>query len=369
MFKFDFEVDDTGIAHPQLEQTSPEVVQLEPFAELRLSQLLDALPSLISYSPLPISLSSSREQVTFARRDLFDARFQLISDAEGPGDGAQPPSQTETGAPNSALAFLDAPSDLVPGVYEGGLKTWECSLDLVNYLDGLSGASPSYFWGKRILEVGCGTGIPSMYVLHRLFSGGSSAGTHIHLQDYNASVLELITLPNIILAWYMSPSSAEYRATATDPAECPPADPTVPGELPLTPALKSAFTASLTKHNISLAFSAGPWESLTAHFRSGLGVEHAAHDIVLTSETIYRIDALPALIELLHQAQASASPAQPVCLIAAKVMYFGVGGGVSEFMSILESKGMVDKGCAGKAETVWEHSVGVGRKILRIEWA
>ena len=33
------------------------------------------------------------------------------------------------------LEFLNAPSDLIPGIYEGGLKTWECSLDLVDYLD------------------------------------------------------------------------------------------------------------------------------------------------------------------------------------------------------------------------------------------
>ena len=53
-----------------------------------------------------------------------------------------------------ALTFLDAPSDLVPGVYEGGLKTWECSLDFVEYIDGLK-ESPELksFQGKKILEV------------------------------------------------------------------------------------------------------------------------------------------------------------------------------------------------------------------------
>ncbi len=53
-----------------------------------------------------------------------------------------------------ALAFLDAPSDLVPGVYEGGLKTWECSLDLVDYLDGLKVNGKNHsFVGKTILDV------------------------------------------------------------------------------------------------------------------------------------------------------------------------------------------------------------------------
>ncbi|KAJ6594582.1 hypothetical protein B0H19DRAFT_1096127 [Mycena capillaripes] len=357
MFKFDLGIEDDEVELPQLEAeaTPSKEVQYESFAELPLSQLLESLPPLISYSPLSIPISSNQKNFPLARRDLFDARFQLIS--EGRGD--EPPS--ETPAPTSALDFLDAPSDLVPGVYEGGLKTWECSLDLVGYLNGLGDPSRSYFSGKRILEVGCGTGIPSVYLLACLFSGDSNVDTHVHLQDYNASVLELITFPNIILAWYMSPASAEYRAGAPDSAECPPADPTVPGELPITPALKSAFTASIAKLGIGLAFFSGSWESLTAHLES----TELKHDIVLTSETIYRIEALPALIQLLRQA---CTTSQALCLVAAKVLYFGVGGGVSEFVRTLESKAMVDKGCSGRAEAVWERKVGVGRKIMRIDW-
>lgn len=159
----------------------------------------------------------------------------------------------------------------------------------------------------------------------------------------------------------MSPSSAEYRATALDPAECPPADPTAPGELPITPSLKSAFTASIAKLGISLAFFSGSWESLTTYFESGA----TKHDIVLTSETIYRTEALPALTQLLRQA---CTESQPLCLVAAKVLYFGVGGGVSEFLTTLQSKAMVEQGCSGKAEVVWERKVGVGRKIMRIDW-
>ena len=53
-----------------------------------------------------------------------------------------------------ALDFLNAPSDLVPGVYEGGLKTWECSLDLVEYLHELQYSSNfGGFAGNRVLEV------------------------------------------------------------------------------------------------------------------------------------------------------------------------------------------------------------------------
>jgi len=67
-----------------------------------------------------------------------------------------------------ALDFLDAPSDLV-AVYEGGLKTWECSLDLVEHLHELRCSNFGGFDGNRVLEIGCGTSLPSLYILHQHF--------------------------------------------------------------------------------------------------------------------------------------------------------------------------------------------------------
>jgi protein-histidine N-methyltransferase len=149
--------------------------------------------------------------LTLHRRDLFDARFQLIS--EDNGDLPEQPKM---------LDFIDNPSDLVPGIYEGGLKTWECSLDLVDYLEGLQDPELRDVRGKRVLEVshnrsqqhqppcsfllqlGCGTAVPSLYLLQQIFSSDemkTGTETNIHLQDYNSSVLELITLPNILLTW------------------------------------------------------------------------------------------------------------------------------------------------------------------------
>jgi len=117
---------------------------------------LDLLPPLISYSPLSIPLSSSRK-LTLPRRDLFDARFQLISEGRGDTDDGKEDKNTLKDKQldsSSALEFLDSPSDLVPGVYEGGLKTWECSLDLVDYLDCMKdGSGYEGIQGKRILEV------------------------------------------------------------------------------------------------------------------------------------------------------------------------------------------------------------------------
>jgi protein-histidine N-methyltransferase len=112
-----------------------------------------SLPELISYSPIVIPLESGKT-LTLPRRDLFDARFQLIAQ----GDDLEPNednSEAASGAAGpSALRFLDAPSDLVPGVYEGGLKTWECSLDLAAYMEAHKEAlMASNVFGKRTLEV------------------------------------------------------------------------------------------------------------------------------------------------------------------------------------------------------------------------
>jgi protein-histidine N-methyltransferase len=49
------------------------------------------------------------------------------------------------------------------------------------------------------------------------------------------------------------------------------------------------------------------------------------------------------------------------CLVAAKILYFGVGGGVSEFLKSVERR-------KGRAKTVQERKAGVGRRIMRVEW-
>ena len=56
--------------------------------------------------------------------------------------------------------------------------------------------------------------MPTLLLLDRLFASlASESGensddtpeTEIHLQDYNRAVLELVTFPNVILAWCTSP--------------------------------------------------------------------------------------------------------------------------------------------------------------------
>ena len=197
----------------------------------------------------------------------------------------------------------------------------------------------------------------------------------------------------------MSPLSAEYRAScATDSdnddgdrdvantrgdtahtAHTAHAYPRGPGGLTVSGALLDAFRASVDAHRVRLRFFAGGWSTLPeclAHQRESLS---PPYDIVLASETIYRTEALGAFLGVLRTATATATTTAtptaasappcgmgdarnlPLCLVAAKVLYFGVGGGVQAFVSAVEGE-------HGRGSTVWEHREGVGRVIMCIEW-
>ena len=54
-----------------------------------------------------------------------------------------------------------------------------------------------------------------------------------------------------------------------------------------------------------------------------------------------------------------------LCWVAAKVLYFGVGGGISDFIEAVQSR---KPGRSGTVSTVLEKTAGIGRKVLRVEW-
>lgn len=88
--------------------------------------------------------------------------------------------------------LVDARSDLIPNVYEGGLKTWECSMDLLHLL--ATRCLPTLQSDShRVLEIGCGSALPGIFCMQ--FDGV----TRVDFQDYNAEVLRNVTLPNILL--------------------------------------------------------------------------------------------------------------------------------------------------------------------------
>lgn len=91
--------------------------------------------------------------------------------------------------------------------------------------------------------------------------------------------------------------------------------------------------------------------------------EEDSYDVILTSETIYSLDSLEPLLDLLHSSSSPAASTQ--CLVACKRIYFGVGGGEVEFRKRVEERG-------GQVSTVWGaegvENTGVGRVVMRVKW-
>ena len=90
-----------------------------------LPQLLARLPSKIAYGTLDVSLDGGEGGggvVRIPRRELWDVRVQLMAEADDEDDDdAQGPEGL-------------GKEDVKTGVYEGGFKSWESSVDLVKSL-------------------------------------------------------------------------------------------------------------------------------------------------------------------------------------------------------------------------------------------
>nr|SVE73780.1 EOG090X0C09 [Daphnia atkinsoni] len=175
----------------------------------------------------------------------------------------------KSGQFESLKAAIQMNSDVISGVYEGGLKIWECTLDLLDYANNES----VEFVGLDVLDLGCGAGLLGMHALRK---GARS----VHFQDYNAEVLSLCTIPNVILN-------------------------------------NNSDVKSKTK------FFAGDWGSLHQKLNS--------YDIILTSETIYNPENYAKLITIFEETVKK----NGVIYVAAKHFYFGVGGNIYEFEKLL----------------------------------
>ncbi|KAF4304832.1 hypothetical protein GTA08_BOTSDO14220 [Botryosphaeria dothidea] len=246
------------------------------------------------------------------------------------------------------LAGLDE-SDIRTNIYEGGFKTWECSVDLakllldrgprkdlddlcrVDHVIEVSPPLPSYLPLLHTTnhptppkKLGCGTAIPALVLFHYALT--QSLPLYFTLADYNASVLRLVTLPNLLLTW-----------ASTLPADSPLFTPETPnpfvsseshGDLYLTPSLVAAFQATLAEAPLTLSLVSGSWVPVESFVDLVPSAPHM-NTLVLASETIYSPAALSAFADacvgLLRRVRMGKA------IVAAKRVYFGVGGGVDAF--------------------------------------
>lgn len=212
-------------------------------------------------------------------------------------------------------------TDIRTNVYEGGFKSWECSIDLARLLldrgprkdiDDLCRVS-------HVIELGCGTAIPTSILFH--YALQNELSLYFTLTDYNADVLRLVTLPNLILTWCLAQGTL-----ATE------------GELEITDALKASFTQQLQAQGLNLLFVAGGW-SPAADFASLVPSDPSMNTFILASETIYSPSSLStfteALVGLLRRVRMGKA------MVAAKRVYFGVGGSVDSFKREASQRGAV----------------------------
>ena len=77
-------------------------------------------------------------------------------------------------------------SDLISGVYEGGLKVWDCTFDALSHISTSNEKKKDWLRGKSVLELGCGQGLPGILC-------GALGAKEVFLQDYNPEVITLVT--------------------------------------------------------------------------------------------------------------------------------------------------------------------------------
>ncbi|KAI1757087.1 hypothetical protein F4782DRAFT_213935 [Xylaria castorea] len=310
---------------------------LLPATSHDVKDMLSKLPSKVAFSLLDVDLDG-QGNMKLPRRELWDVRVQIMAEEDG--------GETEPGLGNH---------DVKTGVYEGGFKSWESSVDLVKVL---ASSHPFTSGAKKIskvVELGCGTGLPSLALFQWAMNSTVSSVSFI-LADYNPSVLQLVTLPNFILAWAIHHREELPLLREAFSSE---------DELDLTPEILEAFQKFLLARGISLLFFSGAWSSefvtMITDAQSPAddsGTESST--VILGAETIYSPFALSSFLQtilaVLRHEKAHSQVAE--VLVGAKRLYFGVGGSLDDFVVQARERGAM-------VEQLREETEGVRRGVVR----
>lgn len=168
-------------------------------------------------------------------------------------------------------------------IYEGGNQLWECTFDLIHYLNAVIETLPSLQY--NIVDIGCGTGFLGIYLSLKLYY------SRLILQDFNKEVLTSTTIFNVAV----NHNSDILKKT-------------------------------------SLIY--GDWNSLAKNIELFSSVKNKSPNIIVASEILYNIDLYESLISIFKSLLAEP---ESVLFIASKRYYFGVGGGSTSFMSLINS--------------------------------
>ncbi|KAK5575932.1 hypothetical protein RB653_007067 [Dictyostelium firmibasis] len=276
-FKFNFQVDDDDENDNNNKVENIEETKVD-ISEFDTGSKIDELPS--KYIELRTSLNLlsnvETEIVTFTSNTKLK---KLVKPFKGNQENNNNNNNNNNNINNDNVnnnnngnkdyeKLLDK-TDLIPGVYEGGFKLWECSIDIINYLF----EEKIDLKGKRVLEIGCGHGLPGIYCLLN--------GSTVTFQDYNVEVIYNLTQPNVLINGG-DVNKAKYIS--------------------------------------------GDWK-----FVDQL-LDNEKFDIILTSDTLYNVGSFKKLYNLISNHLESNGK----CYLASKTYYFGVGGGIRKFEELLK---------------------------------
>ena len=149
------------------------------------------------------------------------------------------------------------------------------------------------------------------------------------LTDFNYDVLRLVTVPNLVIHWASTipPQQLQMLCSGED------GPPLQNDEIIITQRFISAILADFATKNISISLVSGGWNRSFLNIAMSFGVK-----TLITSETIYSPQSLPLVAELILELMAPTGSICSRAVVAAKSIYFGVGGSVTEFVNYLETR-------------------------------
>lgn len=193
--------------------------------------------------------------------------------------------------------------DLQAGEYEGGMKVWECSVDLLHHV--ARNRDSFVRRSGNILELGCGHALPACFLLRECckerVEGHHDKPLSVVFTDYNEFVLKDVTLSNVVI----NTAQLDEGARADVPRV--------------------------------IQFGGGDWLQFAAKWLE----QHpgSKFDLVLAAETLYTESAARQTAKILADLLQADSG---LALVATKRYYFGVGGGSDAFRDALPINARVE---------------------------
>lgn len=323
---------------------------------------LDSFPVLLSASETASSMEQISVPVGGGEKCSASAMgLEPLKRTNANANGGRGPKHS------GALSSNEMPpagTDLIPGVYGGGLKVWECSLDLCRHLaseiadlrrrevvgeshgetGGGGAATPNDCQAAlggngKVLELGCGHGLPGCLLLREFFERrrrkvrsasvdemndhSDDDGFAMLFADYNEFVLRDVTAPNVVLNGVAAAAEGGADIIGNEKEQ-----------------LKRMRESAVRSLALRVSMASGDWMGLSdkvteqaGRGRSRLPTD-GRFDVVLASETMYTTELS---LQTTHLLSRHLKPLTGVGLIATKRYYFGVGGGSDAFREVASS--------------------------------